>query len=268
MLNKRLNFGLGNAKLSKAIATFSLPAGHSCPFAKECFSKSDRLTGKITDGKDMKFRCFAASEECVFTSARTSRWNNFKLLKQTNSLEEMANLIQRSLPFGIGIVRVHPSGDFYNETYFLAWLNVALNNPMLIVYGYTKCLKYLIKYKKNIPSNFRFSASKGGKLDNLISKHHLRSAEVIFSTEEARRRNLPIDHDDSEAIYGTTDFLLLLHGMQPINSEASKALSQLKKQGLGAYNEKTQQVRMETPVKIYVSSRNYHERQKHENKYA
>jgi hypothetical protein len=247
---------MGNAKLSTAIGTFSLPAGWSCNFAKECYSKADRKTGTITDGKNCQFRCFAASEECVFTNVRQARWRNFEMLKNAKSLEKMANLIQRSLPFGIGIIRVHPSGDFFNETYFLAWLNVALNNPMLICYGYTKCIPFLIKYKKHIPSNFRFTASMGGKCDNLVKKHKLRYAQVIFSTEEARRKNLPVDHDDSEALYGKQNFLLLLHGKQPAGSNAAIALRQLKSQGLGAYNEKTKQTRMEKDVLIHITLKN------------
>jgi hypothetical protein len=253
--SKKLSFGMGNAKLSLAIGTFSLPSGYSCPQANECLSKANQETGKITDGPNCRFRCFAASEECVFKSVRISRWKNFELLRSIHSIEGMANLIQRSLPFGIGTIRVHPSGDFFGERYFLAWLNVALNNPSIVIYGYTKCLHFLVKYKKDIPPNFRFVASKGGKLDHLISKHHLRYAEVVFSTEEARRKGLPIDHDDSEAINGKTSFCLTLHGTQAANSEAGIALSQLKKQGLGAYNEKTKQIRMEKTIKIYVPLR-------------
>lgn len=251
----KLSFGLGNAKLSDAIATFSLPAGWTCKFADKCLSKADKDTGKLKDGPNMEFRCYAASEESIFPSVRRSRWKNFEMLKVQSSIEEMANLIQRSLPFGIGIVRVHPSGDFFSEQYFLAWLNVALNNPMLVVYGYTKCLSYLVKYQKDIPTNFRFTASKGGKLDHLIEKHNMRSAEVVFSTEEARRKGLPIDHDDSNAIYGNSSFLLLLHGKQAKDSEASKALIQLKQQGLGKYNESTKQLRMNKPITMYIHLR-------------
>lgn len=243
---------MGNAKLSLAIGTFSLPAGWACPAANECLSKANRETGKITDGPHCKFRCFAASEETIFNSVRKSRWKNFDMLKAAKTLENMANLIQRSLPFGIGVIRCHISGDFFNEQYFLAWLNVALNNPLLTIYGYTKCLPFLVKYKKHIPSNFRFVASKGGKCDNLISKHHLRYAEVVFSTEEARRKGLPIDHDDSEALYGKTSFCLTLHGTQPANTDAALALKQLKSQGLGAYNEAKKQSRMEKTIEIYV----------------
>jgi len=238
-MNKKLNFGLGNAKLSKAIATFSLPAGHSCPWAKECHSQADRITGKIIDGKHCRFRCFAASNECTYTSVRNARWNNYDLLKEAKSVENMANLIQSSLPWGLTMVRVHVSGDFYSENYFLAWLNVAYNNPMVTFYGYTKATPFLVKFKKVIPSNFRFTASKGGTCDNLISKHKLKYAEVVFSTEEARLKGLEIDHDDSHAFGDTGSFALLLHGTQPPSTEASKAWVKLQKQGIGGYGEST-----------------------------
>jgi len=45
-----LRFGQGNAKLGSAVTTFSLPAGHTCPFAGSCRSKSGREAGTITEG--------------------------------------------------------------------------------------------------------------------------------------------------------------------------------------------------------------------------
>lgn len=254
----KLSFGFGDAKLSTSIATFSLPAGHACPFAKNCHSWADRHTGYITDGKHLQFRCFAASQECLYPSVRQSRWNNFTMLKVAKSLEGMANLIQRSLPWGVTVVRVHVSGDFFSETYFLAWLNVALNNPLVVFYGYTKANPFLVKYKKHLPPNFRFTASFGGTADALIEKHDLKSAEVVFSTEEARRKGLEIDHDDSHAIYGNESFALLLHGTQPPGTDASKAWRALIKQGIGGYNENsnTRRPSADNSVKLRVVLRN------------
>ncbi len=217
-----LKFGFGNAKLSTAIATFSLPAGHSCPFALECLSKADKVTGKIIDGAHCKFRCFAASQECAYPNVRTQRWNNFEALKGL-TVEKMTALIQSSLPQGYAYVRVHVSGDFFNEKYFVAWVNIAMNNPLTTFYGYTKCLPFLVKYAKVIPRNFRFTASRGGKCDQLIAKHKLRSAEVVFSVKEAAKKGLEIDHDDTHAITGEKSFALLIHGTQPAGTEASKA---------------------------------------------
>lgn len=237
--DKKLFFGFGNAKLSDFIATFSIPAGYTCKFAKDCYSRSDQKTGKMTDGKHMKYRCYAASEEAIYKSVRISRWRNYNLLKAAKTIEEQTNLIHRSLPKGRGIVRVHVSGDFFSESYFLAWLNVAINNSDKIFYGYTKCLPFLVKYKKQIPSNFRFTASIGGTRDDLIDKHNLKYAEVVFSPQEARQKKLRIDHDDSLAMKGSKSFSLLLHGKQSKDSDAGRALSQLRRVGLGFYNEKT-----------------------------
>lgn len=252
--DSNLSFGLGNAKLSKAIATFSLPAGWTCPFAKECLSKANRLTGRIVDGQHCRFRCFAASQECFQPSVRIARWRNFELIRQARTVEKMANLIQKSIPYGITMVRTHVSGDFFSERYFLAWLNVALNNPMVTFYGYTKALPHLVKYKKWIPGNFRFTASKGGTCDNLIGKHRLRFAEVVFSPEEARRKGFEIDHDDSHAFGGDKSFALLLHGTQPVGSEASKAWASLQREGMGGYGDSdiSRKVVFERSVTVHV----------------
>jgi hypothetical protein len=232
----KLVFGRGNAKLSTAIVTFSLPAGHSCPFALDCLSKADRLTGKITDGKATVFRCFAASQEALFGNVRRSRWDNYEMLKEAKSVEKMMALIQDSLPKGYTYVRVHVSGDFYSERYFLAWLNIALNNPLMVFYGYTKATPFLVKFKQYIPRNFRFTASKGGTRDNLISKHRLKSAEVVYSVKEAADKGLQIDHDDSHAIMSDHSFALLIHGTQPAKSKAAAAWEKVKKT-VGGYGE-------------------------------
>ena len=247
---KKLSFIFGNAKLSNSIATFSLPAGWTCPFARECLAKADRITGCVTDGPYCRYRCFAATQEWYPTVKKT-RWGNFELLQETGSLEEMANLIQRSLPFGVNLVRMHVSGDFFSERYFLAWLNVALNNPLTIFYGYTKALLFWIKYKKEMPSNFRLTASYGGTHDSLISKHRLKYSVVVFSIEEAQRKRLELDHDDSHAIRYEKPFALLLHGTQPAKTDAARAWYWLYKAGHG-YSEEKKARQMERPTPIRV----------------
>jgi Gene product 88 len=255
----KLTFGLGNAKLSSAIGTFSLPAGHSCPFAKECLSKANRLTGKIIDGQHCRFRCFAASQEMLFPTVRNARWRNFDLLRKTPTIESMAELIQKSLPWGINIIHVHVSGDFYSDKYFLAWLNVAYNNPHITFYGYTKATPLMVKYKKYFPSNFRFTASKGGTCDSLIAKHKLKSAEVVFSVQEAKDKGLEIDHDDSHAFGDSGSFALLLHGQQKAGTPARAALTALEKEGImgyGKHNTFRKEIESSRNLVIYVTLKN------------
>jgi hypothetical protein len=252
-MKNKLKFGKGNAKLNTAIAIMDLPAGWSCPQADQCLSRANRLTGKITDGKNTQWRCYAASSEGPFPSVRKKRWHNFDLLKKASTIENMANLIQASLPSNTTYIRVHSSGDFFNERYFLAWLNVALNNPLLVFYGYSKCLNFFVKYKKQIPSNFRFTASYGGKLDAFISKHKMIYAKVVFSVKEASDLKLEIDHDDSHSIAFKSPYLLLIHNTQPAGTPAAAAVQKLRKLGIGGYGRNNKSDKHNKTVKIYVN---------------
>jgi hypothetical protein len=222
-----LKFQQGNAKLGKNIFTFSLPAGHACPFANECLSKADKLTGKLTDGPNTQFRCFAASAEAVYPNVRIARWHNFDLLKKLNSVKA-ADLILASLPKKANIVRIHVSGDFFNESYFLAWLQVAKLRPNVLFYAYTKSLIYWVNYIKEIPSNLVLNASEGGKLDAQILEHGLKFAKVVYSPEEAEKLGLSIDHTDEAAYKTKESFALLIHGQQPKGSKASQSIKDLK----------------------------------------
>ena len=105
-----LKFGDPNAKLKKMIKaklglrlkTFTLPAGHTCPGAKDCLSRADSITGKVTDGEETEFRCFMASAEARSPSLRRLVWHNLELLQDALSYsdghERAADLICQSLP--------------------------------------------------------------------------------------------------------------------------------------------------------------------------
>lgn len=233
MLNK-LKFAKGNAKLGKETAIFSLPAGHLCVGAQDCLARVNQHTGKLTDGPKTQFRCYAASNEVMFPNIRKSRWNNFKLLIGKNT-EQMAAVIQRSLPRKIKLVRVHASGDFFSQAYFDAWMLVARNNPSLIFYAYTKSLPFWVYRLNEIPTNFKLNASLGGKFDSLIVPNNLKCVKVVYSEEQAKSQKLPIDHDDTLAWKQDGDFALLLHSTQPAGSIAGKALSALRAQNKGGY---------------------------------
>lgn len=238
-MTETLNFGVGNAKLDKGTVILSLPAGHSCPFAKDCRSSADRITGKITDGPHTQFRCYAANSEALFRNVRDGRWRNFELIKACNgNTLQMAALIDASIPRRNGktsLVRFHQSGDFFSQAYFDAWLLVAKYNPGLVFYGYTKALPFWVKRLGDIPANFKVVASRGGTHDALIEQHGLRSAKVVFSEYQARKLKLPIDHDDTHVWKYDGDFAILIHGTQPAGSEAGKAWYKIFKHGKGGY---------------------------------
>lgn len=238
---KRLKFANGNAKLGKHVATFSLPAGYSCPGALECLSKANKKTGKITDGKETVFRCFSATSEALFPNVRQSRWVNFDLLKKCKTVEAMRDLILASLPKKFTHVRIHVSGDFFNQMYFDAWIKVAQLLPEKTFYFYTKNIPVWLERialvgNGHVPGtvkNIVPTASLGSRFDSLIREYNLRTAKVVYSAEEAERHNMEIDHDDFHAQNFGADFALLIHGIQPKGSKAQKAKVALK--GVGTY---------------------------------
>ncbi len=256
----KLVFGKANAKLRELervlevkLVTFSLLSGFSCPYAKECLSQAvENSEGKrhIEDGKHTEFRCFSASQEVQYTGVYNSRKNNMDILEvAAQSYMEAADIIESSLPPKSTCVRIHVGGDFKTQAYFDAWLEVAKRNPNILFYAYTKSLPFWVARLGALEfiTNFVLTASRGGWRDDLIEKHDLREAVVVFSEEEADRLGLEIDHDDSHAAdprERNFNFALLIHGSQPAGSKASKALQQLKKKGWTGYGKEKGRVKV------------------------
>ena len=216
----------------RKVYSLDLLSGYSCPAAKECLSKVVQIDGKrkIKDGKDCKFRCFSASQEVLFTAVYNNRKHNFDMLRNDDEFG-MTCSIEEAMPKNLGICRIHVAGDFFNQSYFNAWANVARNNPDRLFYAYTKSLRYWLRDRPILPRNLVLTASRGGRLDHLIDEHNLREAKVVFSMAEADELGYVIDHDDSNAAIPSqrdNSFALLIHGQQPKGSEASQALKQLK----------------------------------------
>ena len=241
-MNDLLKFGEPNSKLKKMLKklslklkTFTLPAGWTCPAAKDCLSRANRETGKIQDGPDTEFRCFAASAEATYPSLRKMVWDNFELLRAALikdakggwGFSHTADLIHNSLPKNFDIMRVHVGGDYFVKAYLEAWIEVAKRNPDKVFYSYSKSLHLFREFA--LPENLVLTASRGGKYDELIDQHGWKEALVVYSEQEAADKGLEIDHDDTHAAFGKENFALLIHGTQPAGSMASKALQLIKK---------------------------------------
>jgi hypothetical protein len=232
-MKSTLSFQHGNAKLP-GITTFSLPAGYTCPGALFCLTFADRITGTIKDGSEQEIRCFSANDEARHTSVRTSRWRNFEALKAAGTREAMLALILASLPKKAKIVRIHVSGDFFSEAYFLAWTDVARARPDIRFYAYTKSIHLWKKLQEFVPDNLILTASLGGKYDAATTG--LKTAKVVFEEEQAEALGLEIDHDDSHAYNGKDSFALLIHGTQRKGSRAAAALNKLRAAGVRGYS--------------------------------
>ena len=190
-------------------------------------------------------------QEARHTHVRKQRWQNFLLLKKKSRKQMFIKLLTSLKPHHERymknhnqrpFIRAHVGGDFFNKAYFLAWMDLAKAYAPTWFYAYTKRIDLWMNYESEIPPNFELNASRGGKYDFLIDENKLKSAEVVFSYDEAQQKGLELDHDDSKAYTRGQSFAQLLHGTQPKESDASKALTLLKLSGWTGYNSDTKNV--------------------------
>lgn len=243
-----LTFTHGNAKLGKHTVIFNLPAGFTCPGALDCLSKAvigEDGKRRIEDGEFTKFRCFAASSEVQYDACYNNRQNNFKAivhaLREGNCADLINNSLQKARKKSTKLVRIHESGDFFTPAYLQAWLMVAVANPDLKFYCYSKNLPIFMGLQ--LPANFYMTASYGGKFDYLIDEGFFtRYSKVFLTDDDANAAGLEVDHDDSHC-FGDKPFALLVHGTQPKGSEAGKAIvARRKAKKFGGYNKNNKQV--------------------------
>jgi len=237
-LKKWLGEKIGRA--TAKVYSFDILSGVDCPFAFLCKSQAEEQedgSRRIKDGPDTKFRCFSASQEVLFTNTYKSRKRNHDAIHSLETSDDMADALCAALPKDARVIRIHVSGDMFSHKYFLAWCKVAERNDNVLFYAYTKSLVYWVRSRDRVPSNLVLTASYGGRNDELIAQHGLRSAKVVFSEQEAADLGLEIDHDDNHACdpaKANQDFALLIHGVQPKGSEAAAALKILKQKPVEA----------------------------------
>ena len=137
---KLLSVG-NNQKLDKNIPVFNLPQGKTCPGATA-------LCRKI---------CYAAKAERMYPQAAAMRARNLIASKEPSFVarmtEEIGYLIEhRSLK----LLRLHESGDFYNQDYLDRWIEIAMEEPEVTFLAYTKSFHLNFNV---VPANMRIYAS-------------------------------------------------------------------------------------------------------------
>ena len=188
--------------------------------------------------KDTEFTCYSASLEALYPSLYNLTRHNTSLLNEYIKKDDLKALIEclnvslnKKRSKNINLVRWNQSGDIYTRFELEALKKVASMNKDLIFYFYTKNLT-LFGHNHSIPNNMKVTASYGGKYDYLIDRGYFkRFSKVVFSENEAKLLNLPIDTDDTHAYMdkGANGFALLLHGTQEKNTPSAEALKLIKR---------------------------------------
>lgn len=196
-----MSFVLKKTYYSSPTYEWNLPAGWTCPGARTCLVKASKETGKMRN-ESTEYRCYAAMAE-RFPGVRGHRWANFEMAKR-GELPELPKTAKR--------VRIHASGDFFNQRYFDRWMEYARQYPEVEFWAYTKSLVYWVKRLHDIPDNLVLTASYGGKQDHLIEEHGLKNVIVIKRPEgytSATRLARPVDTNDDLARLPRVNFYLL-----------------------------------------------------------
>jgi hypothetical protein len=163
--------------------------------------------------------CFARSGHYLFKRRKEIEHANYTSTQDTNFTSMMIYKL-RHLPRTL--IRLHDSGDFYNEKYFLQWLGIADCAPHHVFYAYTKSweetqyYRYLHKNYK-LPHNFKIVYSYGGKHDdelhnyNYTNSRQLHTSKIFLTDAAAIQQNYKPSPTDLDAIIGVEKIGLIYH---------------------------------------------------------
>jgi len=139
-------FSKGNRKLSPKILIWNLPRLTTCPGAGAC-----------------RKWCYEIKIERMYKQTVPFREKNLELTKQADFVDRVVDyLSKRKEPY----IRVHESGDFYNQRYLNKWYEIARKLPKKKFFAFTKSFHLDLWSKK--PDNFNILQSFGSKWDYRI----------------------------------------------------------------------------------------------------
>ena len=180
-----------NTKLKRdGIAAFSIPAGSTCPNKGICAKG-----------------CYAMQGFFLMPNVREALKRNYLETRGSQFASKMHAEIQKKKP---KMIRIHASGDFYNRDYAIKWINIALINPKVRFYAYTKMVslfKTLI-----LPSNFTVIYSYGGKQDSLIKANDRHSKVFPSFADMTKAKYKDTTTNDINAIGRNKKIGLVYHG--------------------------------------------------------
>jgi hypothetical protein len=198
-------------EFAKSIQTKAVAYGKttilSCPFAANCI----RFCYQNLNGYPASARMHGHNYHLVYTRSRD---------EIRKSIQSGLNLLSKS----VTVVRLNDNGDFISLDEVLAWLDIAVDNPKIVFYGYTKNTPHLYKARKQFgqfPSNFRVSISDMGENDATSEKFadkirseypEIRTCRIIDSMSRYHEFiDLPFNKGEKFAYEYTSDFKIMLH---------------------------------------------------------
>ena len=90
----------------------------------------------------------------------------------------------------------------------LRWIQLAMDNPNVEMWAYTKSIGYWVKRIDEVPKNLILTASYGGRQDALIDEYGLKNVKV-YAGASMVPEDRPIDFNDDWARRPGVNFALL-----------------------------------------------------------
>jgi hypothetical protein len=206
-----ISLSQGNAKLSKPNGTEYKIIGFGIPAYMD-FSVNGESYNTCRGANACIKPCYARQGRYLMPNVKAAREKNLDATISNYFVNDMVEALRSKRSYNT--VRVHDSGDFYNQEYLDKWYEIATKMPDRLFYAYTKALD--LDLWTNKPSNFQIIQSLGGIYDRILdrSKSHSR----IFSSHEAREKAGYIDGNvnDLPAITGEINIGLVYHGQKKL----------------------------------------------------
>jgi hypothetical protein len=116
-------------------------------------------------------------------------------------------------------IRIHDSGDFYNEEYLDRWIAIMKARPSVQFYAYTKMISMFKRRMSDMPSNFTLIFSFGGTEDKLIDVERDRHSLVFESEEQLHASGYADASNQDDIALGTNPKIgLVYHGTKKIEN--------------------------------------------------
>jgi hypothetical protein len=207
----------GNEKLNKDnggtynIIGFGIPADYDFLLNGE---KQNTCPGALA----CRGVCYAKQGRYAMSNVVNARKHNLDLSQNPYFVDWVVSDLQRMRK--VNTVRIHDSGDFYNQEYYDKWCAIATMLPDITFYAYTKTVNMDLWTHK--PDNLKITQSLGGKYDDMVNLGMPHSR--IFADDDARINAGYADGNinDVPAIEGLVKIGLVYHGIKNLTESQKR----------------------------------------------
>ena len=202
-------------KSKKRTFNFGIPAYQSTTGIKTCPNAAACING-----------CYAKAGAYLFSNVAQAFERRLTIAQSDDFVALMIKEIDINRAERI---RIHDSGDFFNEEYLYKWLTIMTLRPNVEFYAYTKMVSMFKAVQASLPKNFTVIFSFGGTEDKLIDVNKDRHSLVFSSDEELNAAGYANASEQDDVALGENPKIgLVYHGTKKIENTNWQKVKQYK----------------------------------------